>query len=387
MSASDKQSNSKMPLAGVAYACLSALLFGLTTPIAKLLLATSSPFMLAGLLYAGSGTGLLIWQLVTKKSAGQEAAKFSLPDFRWLTLVILFGGIVAPVLLFCGLSTVQASSASLFLNLEGVFTALLAWIVFREPFDRRLLAGMAAIVLAGLLLSVNFDASLTVSTGVFAIVGACFCWALDNNFTARIVSLDARHIALAKGLVAGAVNVSLALYLGGVLPAMPQLLSTLLVGFLGYGMSLTLFIVALRAIGTARTSAYFAAAPFIGAIVSIVLFSESVTVQFLSACALMAIGLWLHVSENHSHEHWHEELEHEHEHVHDEHHLHEHDCENFAGAGSGSNSGLGVASEAGSIHGANLAPNFSHSHSHKHERLMHSHAHFPDQHHGHSHKH
>lgn len=364
MPASGAQSKPIMPLAGVFYACLSALLFGLTTPAAKLLLATSSPFMLAGLLYAGSGLGLTLWEVFSKKWTGLQnnaSGALSSKDLRWLALVIIFGGIAAPVLLFLGLSTVHASSASLFLNLEGVFTALIAWVIFREPFDRRLLGGMAAIVVAGLLLSVNFGDKITISSGVLAIAGACLCWALDNNFTARIVSLDARRIALSKGLVAGLVNVSIALYLGGSLPPAPLLGSTLLVGFLGYGLSLTLFIVALRAIGTARTSAYFAAAPFIGAIVSIVLFQESITLQFLSACALMALGLLLHVSENHSHEHLHEEVEHEHEHVHDEHHLHEH--------------ADGLQAEG------------SHSHSHKHERLVHSHPHFPDQHHGHSHKH
>lgn len=361
------QNNSgvKMPLIGVFYAALSAVLFGLTTPVSKVLLDVG-PFLLAGLLYAGSGLGLLVWEISRLILGKSEPLKLGSKDLGRLLLVILCGGIAAPVFLLMGLVSLPASSASLFLNLEGVFTALIAWLVFREAADRRLVLGMVAIVAAGLVLSVNFTGgSLAISQGALFIAAACLCWALDNNITGRIEALSATRIALAKGLAAGSCNIAIALCTQKVAATSSAVLGTaLLAGFLGYGLSLTLFIRAQRSLGTARTSAYFAAAPFVGAAVSIVAFHEQLSMQLGAATLLMALGLYLHLSEEHSHKHSHDDEEHEHEHEHDDsapdpHHQHEHE------------DGLPFKGK--------------HSHKHRHLAVEHSHPHYPDTHHRHRH--
>jgi drug/metabolite transporter (DMT)-like permease len=258
-----------------------------------------------------------------------------------------------------GLAVTPASSASLLLNLEGVFTALLAWFVFKENFDRRIAWGMAAITCGGLFLSWAGRLEVGALWGTLAISGACLAWAIDNNLTRRVSAGDPVQIAAIKGLVAGAVNLTIALVAGASLPALRTVTLAALVGFFGYGVSLTLFVLALRHIGTARTGAYFSLAPFAGALLSVLILRDSLTMQFLIAAALMGIGVWLHLTERHVHEHLHEAIEHDHRHVHDEHHQHEHD--EFAPLGE------------------------PHSHAHRHERMVHSHPHYPDIHHRHAH--
>lgn len=350
--------NNKMPMRGVFYALLASLLFGVTTPAAKALLQDTMPVMLAGLFYLGSGTGLALCLLAGRKTQLAESGpSLKRTDLPWLIGAILAGGIVAPVLLMLGLATTQASAASLFLNFEGVFTALIAWFVFRENFDSRILVGMLVIILGGVLLSVNSSACFALSNGVLFITAACIGWAVDNNLTKKISNANPSQIACLKGLVAGVTNIAVALMIGAKLPAGFIIAETMVIGFLGYGVSLVLFVLALRHIGTARTGAYFALAPFVGAIVAIGFLREPITLQFTVAAILMGMGLWLHLTEQHSHEHEHEEMEHEHEHVHDEHHQHE--------------------------HGPEDPPGESHIHKHKHEKLRHTHSHFPDLHHNH----
>jgi drug/metabolite transporter (DMT)-like permease len=350
--------NSKMPMKGVAYAILASVLFGVTTPFAKNLLADITPVLLAGLFYLGSGIGLAIYLLYTirTQTAAREAS-LARPDLPWLAGAIVAGGIVAPVLLMLGLATTQSSAASLFLNLEGVFTALIAWFVFKENFDKHILMGMIAIVLGGVLLTVNLTSGFALSAGLLLIGGACLGWAIDNNLTKKVSAANPAQIACLKGLFAGITNVTIALVMGAKLPAAPFLLEAMLIGFLGYGVSLVLFVLALRHIGTARTGAYFAVAPFVGAIVAVLFFKDPLSIQLIGAAALMGLGLWLHLTEKHSHEHVHEELEHEHEHVHDEHHQHAHTHGEPAGE--------------------------PHLHRHKHTKLVHAHPHFPDLHHNH----
>jgi drug/metabolite transporter (DMT)-like permease len=338
---------------------LAAVLFGASTPFAKILLGRTEPVLLAGLLYLGSGVGLAIWSGLRSRSKSSGEAKLRGSDLPWLAGAIVAGGIIGPVLLMFGLAVTPASSASLLLNLEGVFTALLAWFVFKENFDRRIAWGMAAITCGGLFLSWAGRFEMGALWGTLAISGACLAWGIDNNLTRRVSAADPVQIAAIKGLVAGAVNLTIALAIGAHVPAFSTVTMAALLGFFGYGVSLTLFVLALRHIGTARTGAYFSLAPFVGALIAVLILRDSLTLQFLIAAILMGIGVWLHLTERHEHEHSHEGIEHDHRHVHDEHHQHEHD--EFAPLGE------------------------PHSHSHRHERMVHRHPHYPDIHHRHAH--
>ena len=338
---------------GVWAALAAALLFGAGTPFAKLLLGPVSPWLLAGLLYLGSGVGLAIWRLLSRA----EASRVSITEAGWLAGAVVAGGMIAPALLMWGLVNVPASGASLLLNAEGVLTALIAWFVFRENFDWRIALGMACIVAGALLLAwpeeMNFGSMLP----SLAVVAACLFWAIDNNLTRKVALLDGSFIAMIKGLVAGAVNTAIALSLGSELPSTLTTLAAATVGLLSYGVSLVLFVIALRHLGTARTGAYFSTAPFAGALIAVIGMGEPVTIPLLIAGTLMGLGVWLHVTERHEHAHVHAPLEHEHEHTHDDHHLHEHSPAISAGV--------------------------RHSHPHAHEAMTHTHPHYPDAHHQH----
>lgn len=343
------------PMTGIPAALVAALLFGAATPLAKLLLGPLDPWLLAGVLYLGSGGGLAILRLL-RREPGPRIARQELP---WLAAAIALGGGVGPVLLMWGLAHASASSASLLLNAEGVLTALIAWFVFRENFDRRIAAGMALIVAGAAVLSWPGRGGFEATLPSLAIVGACLAWALDNNLTRRVALADATTIAMMKGLAAGGVNVALALA-GGASFASPGITAAAaLLGFASYGVSLVLFVRALRDLGTARTGAYFSTAPFAGAILSIVVLRDPVTWQLGAAAALMGAGVWLHLTEHHAHRHSHCPTDHEHEHEHDEHHRHPH---------------------------AEPVPEGTrHTHRHHHDAVTHSHEHFPDAHHRHEH--
>ena len=343
-----------LPHQGVLIAIGAAVLFGAGTPFAKLLLNEINPWLLAGLFYLGSGIWLTIYRILVK------APKVKMPksEMLWFAGAILAGGIVAPVLLMFGLTKTPASGASLLLNAEGVFTALLAWVVFKENFDRRIALGMLAIVAGSAVLSWQGDASFTGLWPALALLGACFAWGIDNNLTRKVSLTDATWIASIKGLVSGVVNISLAFLLGAALPSWLNITEAAVVGFLSYGVSLTLFVVSLRFLGTARTGAYFATAPFMGALIALAL-GEPLTMPLVIAGLLMAFGLWLHLTEHHIHAHRHIEIEHEHIHVHDEHHQH--------------------------VHVFPITDSEKHSHLHKHNSLTHTHEHFPDVHHQHEH--
>ncbi|MBI3547373.1 MAG: DMT family transporter [Gammaproteobacteria bacterium] len=348
---------------GVSNALLAAALFGASVPFAKLLGGeVASPVLLAGLLYLGSGLGLLAWWLLSHASAATRKHEAALMrhDLPWLMGAIFFGGVTGPVLLMIGLMHATAASASLLLNLEGVFTALLAWFVFKENFDRHIAFGMALIVGGGALLSWPGTTSWDdASLGALLIVGACLCWAIDNNLTRKISAGDPVQIAGLKGLVAGFVNTGIALTLGASWPAMKVMTAVGVVGMLGYGISLVLFVLALRQLGTARTGAYFSVAPFFGAALSLLLLQEAPALLFWIAATLMAAGVYLHLSERHEHMHRHEPLTHVHRHVHDEHHRHHHDFP--------------------------WKEEQAHTHLHAHEALVHKHPHYPDIHHRHRH--
>lgn len=347
---------------GVSYALLAAITFGASTPFAKLLVGRVAPLELAGLLYLGSGIGLSIWfaiRALTAKDMKASSDRITSRDVPWLAGATLFGGVAGPALLMLGLTLTPASYASLLLNMEGVLTSLLAWFVFKENFDRRIFVGMLLIVAGGVALTWDQVPAAGLPWGAFAIVGACLCWGIDNNLTRKVSASDAVQIAATKGLVAGAVNLTIGASLGLALPSLTTAVLAGIVGFCGYGLSLVLFVLALRNLGTARTGAYFSAAPFVGAVVSLMLLGETPAAGFWLAAALMGAGIWLHLTESHGHEHAHEEMEHAHQHSHDEHHRHEHD---FPWDGKS-----------------------SHAHPHRHVPQTHAHAHYPDIHHRHPH--
>jgi drug/metabolite transporter (DMT)-like permease len=339
---------------GVCAAFGAALLFGAGTPLAKLLLHSVNPWLLAGLLYLGSGIGLTLY----RRLSHAPSVRLYWHEVPWLAGAILSGGVVGPVLLMLGLTGMPASGASLLLNAEGVFTALLAWFVFRENFDRRIAVGMVLIVAGATVLSWPGEARFAGLWPALAVLGACLSWGIDNNLTRKVSLKDATWLASVKGLAAGSVNLVLAASRGTALPSWLGGVTAMIVGLLAYGVSLALFVIALRHLGSARTGAYFSIAPFFGALLAL-MFGEKITLPLMVAAALMAIGIWLHLTEHHEHEHKHQPLEHEHEHVHDEHHQHE--------------------------HAAPVELGIKHTHRHMHEQQTHSHPHFPDAHHWHDH--
>ncbi|MFG1202365.1 EamA family transporter [Xanthobacter aminoxidans] len=343
---------------GIVFALISAGLFGASTPLAKLLLGAIDPWMMAGLLYLGAGAGLAAVHL-SRAALRLPAVEAPLrrTDVPWLTLVILAGGILGPFLLMFGLARTDAASASLLLNLEGVATMAIAWIAFRENVDRRLLLGALAILAGAALLS--WQGRATLDLGAMLIADACLCWGIDNNLTRKLSSVDPLQIAMLKGLIAGTINLVIALGHGAAFPSAGAVVAAAVVGFFGYGISLALFVLALRHLGTARTGAYFSLAPFVGALLAIALLGEALTPQLVIAGLFMALGLWLHLSEQHEHEHAHEALEHEHRHRHDAHHQHSH------------------------APGTPLGE--PHSHWHSHAPMVHRHPHYPDIHHRHGH--
>ena len=345
---------------GAPMALASAALFGASTPLAKLLLAGGiDPGLLAGLLYLGSGLGLAAVHFA-RRLLGMPAAEASLRrgDFGWLSLVLLAGGVAGPLLLMLGLARTPASSAALLLNVEGLATMAIAWLVFRENVDRRLLVGAFAILMGAVVLSWG-GRPAGVGLGALAIIGACAAWGLDNNLTRKLSSADPVQIAAIKGVAAGAVNLGLALAHGARLPPAAELASAGVVGFFGYGVSLVLFVLALRHLGAARTGAYFSTAPFLGAALSLALFRDPISLQLVVAAVLMAVGVWLHLSERHDHAHVHAALDHDHRHTHDDHHQHAHRPSDPAGE--------------------------PHTHRHHHAPMRHKHPHYPDLHHRHQH--
>lgn len=346
------------PRAAIWPALIAAALFGASTPLVKLLVGEVSTLLLAGLLYLGSGLGLAAIRLW--RDRGWKPSGLATGEWRWLAGAIVFGGFLGPILLVFGLTHTDAGAASLMLNLEAVFTAVLAWVIFKENADFRIVLGMLLIVAGGAVLAWPTARGATPDwIGPLAIASACLCWAIDNNLTRRVSSSDALFIAGAKGWTAGAVNTGLALLLGASLPGASTVGAAMAVGLVGYGLSLVLFVRALRDLGTARTGAYFSTAPFIGAAISILLLGESTPAPFWLAAGLMGMGVWLHLTEHHEHEHTHDPLEHTHPHVHDVHHQHEHDFD--------------------------WDGREPHSHLHRHVALTHKHPHFPDIHHRHGH--
>ncbi len=343
----------------VGLALLSAALFGASTPAAKILLGAIDPALLAGLFYCGAGLGIAVLRRILRARTSASEAPLARADIPWLAGAIVCGGVAGPLLLMFGLARTDASTASLLLTLEGAATALLAWFAFNENFDRRIALGMIALVAGAIVLSWSGVPTISSLAGMAAIAAACVAWGFDNNLTRKVSLADPLQIVEIKGFVAGPVNLTLAILSGSRLPSLDIALVAGGVGFIGYGASLALYVLALRHLGTARTGAYFATAPFIGAVAALAILGEPLSPQLVVAGALMAVGVYLHLTERHVHEHAHEETMHSHAHVHDEHHQHE--------------------------HGSLDPPGEPHTHAHSHPRLRHTHEHVPDMHHTHRH--
>lgn len=339
-------------------ALAAAALFGASTPLAKLLQLHIAPNLLAGLLYLGSGAGLALVQLLRRAGKRATEAPLQAADYPWLAGAILCGGVAAPLLLMWGLAGASASGVSLLLNLEGILTALIAALAFREAVGGRIWLAACLMLAAGLLLGYDPQAGVGLSLRTLAVAAACALWALDNNLTRRIAAADPVNTAMIKGLAAGSVNIAAALVLGARLPQALPLAGALMLGWLGYGVSLALYILALRHLGSARAASHFSTAPFIGAALSIALLHEPLTAGFAAAFALMLAATWLTLTERHGHAHAHEPLAHEHLHTHDAHHQH--------------------------AHRGDEGPE-PHAHPHRHAPLTHSHPHLPDLHHRHHH--
>ena len=349
-------------------ALLAAALFGASAPFAKILLQNINPWWLSAILYLGSGMGVTLIFIKSKLTKKETLFELTRKDLPWLLGSILFGGILGPTLLMYGLSQIDGTAGSLLLNMEGVFTAFLAWFIFKEHFDKKIFIGMLFILCGGFILSLpqniftQFEwTTFTSSPGSLLILGACLSWGIDNNLTRNISASNPYEITAIKSLIAGATNAVIAASISPIIPPLPYFALGSLVGFLGYGLSLILFVHSLRSLGTSRTSAYFATAPFVGAILSLLILNESLNLNLFISAIFMGLGVWLHLTESHNHDHHHHFMEHQHEHVHDDHHPHHHDSD------------------------VEFDPKKPHSHWHSHEPLIHAHPHYPDIHHRHEH--
>ncbi len=339
------------------YALLAAATFGLSVPLSKVLLDTVEPLVLAGLLYLGAGIALfgvgLARQTWLRDGFGNPAP-LRRADLPWLGGALLLGGVLAPVLLLVGLQRTGAGAASLLLSLEGVFTIIMAGFVFREVVRKQVWLGALFVAGAASLLAAHGASGWSVRLGAFAIAGATLCWAVDNNLTGKVSQKDPVAIVRLKGLVAGSVNVALALALGKAWPSWGVVAGALGLGAVSYGLSLVFFVLALRGIGAARTSGLFGTAPLLGAALSAALFAESRAWVLLPAGALIGAGMWLLLPRHDEQWHAHKAMTHEHPHVHDEHHQHAHPP------------------------GAGPEP---HTHVHTHTPMAHGHARIADAHH------
>lgn len=345
-------------------ALLAAVCFGASTPCAKLLLGSIDPIPLAALLYLGSGVILALYLGITRRCmpAARAEARLTRADLPWLLGAILVGGVAAPVVLLLSLRQTPAATASLLLNFEGVATTLIAAVVFREHIGARVWWAILLVTAACAVLSVETHGTWGISLGAFGVLATCICWGIDNNVTRQISDKDPLTIVMMKGLCAGSFSLGLALLLHRPFPGVLPGLWAALLGSVGYGLSIVLFIFALRSLGAARTSGLFASAPFVGALLSFFLLHEAPGWQFLLAAPLLLLGVLLLLREPHAHPHQHTPTAHEHRHRHDDaHHAHHAPHE-------------GVAPEA------------CHTHPHAHAPLVHTHPHTPDFHHRHAHE-
>ncbi|OGS07676.1 MAG: hypothetical protein A2270_05770 [Elusimicrobia bacterium RIFOXYA12_FULL_51_18] len=339
------------------YALSAAFLFALSVPLGKTLLNSLKPLELSALCYLGGGGGLLIYKLLSGRAErGAGEAPFEKKDLPYVAGFTVAGGVLAPAFLFTGLNLSSSSAASLLLNFELVFTALIAVLFFKEHGGWRFWLAAFLVTAGGMALS--FEPA-TATPGLVFVALSSLMWALDNNLTARVSLKDPVNLGIIKGLAGGSVTLCLAFYSGGVLPALKPLVLALMLGFVGYGVSLVLLIRAMRELGASRAGAFFGIYPFIGAALSFLWLGESADARFAAAFVLMGLAAALLLGEKHGHAHDHTAIEHVHSHLHDCHHAH--------------------------VHGPAAPDRAAHTHAHIHEPVRHTHEHMPDSHHRHEH--
>jgi drug/metabolite transporter (DMT)-like permease len=343
---------------GAALALLAAVLFGLATPVIRRVGADADPFSTAMLLYAGAA-------LATAGAARSTAREASVRRRHLPRLAVIagVGGALAPALFAWGLQHTSGTSASLLLNFEAIFTAVLAWRLYGEALGGRVLAAVALMTAGGILLGLadsgaGAGGSEGARWGAVAVIAATLAWALDNVLTRPLADLDPVQVVRFKGGLGALASLAAFVAFGRAFPSGRHAAALLVCGATGYGVSLRLYLLAQRKIGAARTGSVFALAPFVGAAVAWGLGERARGIPTLAAAALFGLAVYLHLTEHHEHRHTHARLSHEHVHRHDDgHHDHRHDVD---------------------VVGA-------HSHVHTHEEQTHEHAHGPDTHHGHPH--
>jgi drug/metabolite transporter (DMT)-like permease len=341
-------------LRGAALALLAAALFGISTPLVQRAGSDVGPFATAALLYGGAA---LLGALLRRPSAREAAVRRE--DLGRLALMTVFGAAIGPVALAWGLQHTSATSASLILVLEAVFTAVLARALYHEMMDRRVWTGMLFLLVGGIVLVLDRGRRGSVELlGLIAVVAATAAWGVDNTLSRKLAERDPGQVVLGKSVLGALATAVLALVAAEPVPGWGAATALLVIGATGYGLSLRLYLLAQREFGAARTGSVFAFAPFIGAFVAILLGDRALSVGMAAGGAFMLAGVALHLTESHAHEHEHEAIEHEHAHTHDDaHHQHLHDP----------------------------MPAGCHSHRHRHEQMRHAHPHAPDMHHAHRH--
>lgn len=341
---------------GILFGLAAAVSFGLSAPLAKVLLSDVEPQLLAGLLYLGA-FGALVAVGRLRRTSGE--ARLRRTDAPRLAVVVVVGGVVAPVLLLLGLERVSGVSGSLLLNVEGPLTILVGVALFREHLSRHAALGAGVIFAGAILLTIEGGGNAD-WLGLVLVAGACAAWAIDNNVTQSLTERDPRTIVTIKTGCAGAINLAIAVAIGQSLPTLAVIGAALALGGISYGLSVYWDALALRHLGAAREAAIFAVAPFVGALVAPLVLPEAFGVQELAAGLLMGCGVALLLTEHHVHAHRHQPIAHDHLHEHDEHHAH--------------------------VHGQPVAPGTRHSHTHRHDEQVHSHDHVSDLHHRHGHE-
>ena len=345
-------------LRGGLLALLAAALFGLSTPLVQRFGLGLGAFSTAALLYAGSAV-VALWL----RQPVELEAKLQRSDLPRLLCMAAFGAVIGPVALAWGLQRTSGASASLMLSLEALFTVVLAWRLYGESMDKQVATAMLLLLAGGIALVADQGlAGQTQLLGLLAVLGATAAWGLDNTLSRGVADRDPGQVVLIKSALGATASTILAALFDEPLPALNAALALLVVGAVGYGLSLRFYLLAQRAFGAARTGSVFAFAPFIGTLGAFALGDRAMGWILFAAGLLMLAGVALHLFEAHGHPHTHEVLEHEHAHSHDPdradgHHLHTHE----------------------------VLPIGPHSHPHRHEPTQHSHPHVPDAHHAHGH--
>lgn len=336
---------------------LSGLLFGVATPLGKLLLEGLNSFQLAGLLYLGAGIAMIPFIF---RSEGKVRMLFNRGNSSKTWGIIFFGGILGPVLLLAGLKTANAASVSIWLNMELVATAILGVLFFKDHLDKYAWAGVGLTVLAGVVTSIG--AGISGLVPAMFVTAACVCWGIDNHLTALSDGTTPQAVTFVKGIIAGCVNITIGFLLAGQqLVEFTGISVAVLVGVFSYGVSIVLYVTAAQNIGATRSQILFSTAPLWGVLLSAILFSGSFQAVHIVSIILLALAIVLTNVFSHQHRHTHLSIEHIHMHRHDDGH-HDHSHEGIEGSGKK-----------------------WHTHLHTHKPITHDHKHSPDLHHRHDH--